>query len=133
MAKIILLMGLFHIIDDFVLQPVCLSQLKCKSWWIEECKKNNVDFKQYEGDYISALLMHAFSWSIMILVPVMFMMDVNDWLLIKFFIINAGIHAYVDDLKANRFKINLWTDQLIHIIQILITFYIIVFNPTLLG
>ena len=91
MVKIILLMGLLHIIDDFVLQPVCLSQLKCKSWWVEECKKNNVDYKKYEGDYISALLMHAFSWSIMILLPIMFMMDVDDWLLIKFFIINTAI------------------------------------------
>ena len=133
MVKTILLMGWMHLICDFVLQPICLSQLKCKSWWVEECKKNNVDFKNYQGDYISALLMHGFTWSIMILIPPMFLMDVPDWLLIKFFIINAGIHAYVDDLKANRFKINLWTDQLIHIIQILITFYIIVFNPSLSG
>lgn len=126
-------MGLCHLIDDFVFQPLCLSQLKCKSWWVEECKKNKVDFENYKSDYISALIMHAMSWAIMILLPVMFMMDVNDWLLIKLFLINTAIHAYVDDLKANRFKINLWTDQIIHLLQILVTFYIVVFNQTLLG
>ena len=127
MVKAILLMGLAHILCDFWLQPICLSQLKCKSWWVEECKKNGVDYEKYKGDYISGLLMHAFSWSIMVLVPPMFLMDVKDWTLIELFIGNTIIHAYVDDLKANRFKINLWTDQIIHIIQILVSFYIIAF------
>ena len=133
MIKIILLMGLCHIIDDFCLQPISLSNLKCKSWWVKECKKNHISFEEYKSDYISALIMHAISWSIMVLLPVMFLTDTSDWLLIKLFLINAAIHAFVDDLKANRYKINLWTDQIIHLIQILVTFYIIVFNPTLLG
>ena len=37
-------------------------------------------------------------------------------------IINLIIHMFVDDLKVNRNKINLITDQLIHIIQIIFTF-----------
>ena len=31
--KIVLFMILFHIIDDFVLQPISLSNLKQKKWW----------------------------------------------------------------------------------------------------
>lgn len=37
------------------------------------------------------------------------------------FLINFIIHAFVDDLKANKKKINLCVDQSIHIIQIIIT------------
>lgn len=37
-------------------------------------------------------------------------------------IVNAIIHAIVDDLKANKLKISLVTDQIIHFLQIIITF-----------
>lgn len=35
--------------------------------------------------------------------------------------INVCVHALVDDLKANRKKINLWHDQIIHMWQIAVT------------
>jgi hypothetical protein len=130
--KIVFGMLMGHILSDFWLQPICLSQMKCKSWWIKECEKNNVNFKKYQSDYIVALIMHSISWAIMILFPFVFFMDVDELLLLKLFLINTGVHAFVDDLKANRYKINLWTDQFIHLWQMLITFYIIVFNPTLI-
>lgn len=132
MMKIVFGMLMGHILSDFWLQPICLSQMKCKSWWIKECEKNNVSFKEYQSDYIVALIMHSISWAIMILSPFVFFMDVDELLLLKLFLINTGVHAFVDDLKANRYKINLWTDQFIHIWQMLITFYIVVFNPTLI-
>ena len=37
------------------------------------------------------------------------------------FAVNLIIHAVIDDLKANRRKLNLWEDQIIHIIQIVMT------------
>jgi hypothetical protein len=36
-------------------------------------------------------------------------------------VVNAAIHGYVDHLKANQHKINLVTDQLVHLAQILVT------------
>ena len=36
---------------------------------------------------------------------------------------NSTIHAIIDDLKANKKKINLVQDQIIHIIQILLTWF----------
>jgi hypothetical protein len=39
-VKVLLLMFLFGIIDDFVLQPVYLSKLKQKRYWIKECENN---------------------------------------------------------------------------------------------
>ena len=127
--KVFLLMVLCHIIDDFVFQPVCLSNLKQKNYWERLCKDANVDIEKYKNDYIAALIMHGFSWSIMIMLPVMFLVPtVSCIALIGCIIINGLVHAYVDDLKANKFELNLVEDQLIHFIQIFITFIIIILS-----
>lgn len=114
--KILLLMILCHIIDDFVFQPQVLSQLKQKSWWEEHAPQ-----EMYAFDYITALFIHALSWSIMICLPVMFVKVLSDTLLFITIITNTLIHYFVDDLKANKHKINLTRDQLIHLVQILTT------------
>lgn len=124
-VKVLLLMFLFDIIDDFVLQPVCLSKLKQKRYWIEECEKNNLDISKYDTDYITALLMHGLSWSIMIHIPLMFLGGINDDLfLLLSVLLNAVIHAIIDDLKANKLKINLDVDQCLHGLQIIITWIV---------
>ena len=106
-----------HIVDDYYLQGV-LAKLKQRSWWEE-----NAPQEEYKNDYKIALRMHAFSWSFMIMLPIAaainFNVDINFFFM---FIINAVFHAAVDDLKANKYRINLWTDQLTHIGQILVTF-----------
>ena len=118
-----------HIIDDFVFQPVCLSNLKQKNYWERLCKEQNVDIEKYKYDYIAGLIMHALSWSIMILLPVIFLLpNVSCIAIIGCIIINGLIHAYVDDLKANKFELNLIEDQSIHFIQIFITFIIIILS-----
>ena len=128
-VKVLLLMFLFDIIDDFVLQPVCLSKLKQKRYWIEECEKNNLDISKYDTDYITALIMHGLSWSIMIHIPLMFLGGINDDLfLLLSVLLNAVILAIIDDLKANKLKINLDVDQCLHGLQILITWIIFSIN-----
>lgn len=106
-----------HIIDDYVLQAPCLCDLKQKSFW-----EKNAPQKMYKNDYLCALLMHSLSWSFMIMLPIAialkFNVDINFFLM---FIINAVFHAGIDDLKANKFRINLWQDQLTHIGQIVVT------------
>ena len=106
-----------HIIDDYVLQAPCLCDLKQKSFW-----EKNAPQKMYKNDYLCALLMHSLSWSFMIMLPIAivlkFNVNINFFLM---FIINAVFHAGIDDLKANKFRINLWQDQLTHIGQIVIT------------
>lgn len=115
---LLLFMIFFHIIDDWVLQGN-LGLMKQKSWW-----RAHPEYKDmYKYDYIIALITHAFSWTFMIMIPIAY---VSDWkmsvVFITAFIINMSIHAVVDDLKANRKKINLVVDQVIHIIQIVLTF-----------
>ena len=122
MIKILLLMFLCHIIDDFVLQPICLSKLKQKEWW-----EHNASSQIYKNDYKMALLVHSISWSIMVLLPLMFFTEVNSIALFFAFIINVAIHYVVDNAKANLRKINLCTDQLAHFLQIIIT--CIILNP----
>lgn len=107
-----------HIIDDYCLQAPCLCDLKQKSFW-----EKNAPQKLYRNDYLCALLMHGLSWSFMIMLPIatalIFNVSLNFFLM---FIANAVFHATIDDLKANKYCINLWTDQLAHIGQIIVTF-----------
>ena len=125
-VKVLLLMFLFDIIDDFVLQPICLSKLKQKRYWIEECKKYNLNILKYDTDYITALLIHGLSWSIMIHVPLMFLGGIrDDFFLLLSVLLNTVIHAIIDDLKANKLKINLDVDQCLHGFQIVITWIVL--------
>ena len=116
MVYVFLIMILLHIIDDFVLQPICLSKLKQKSFWEPYVK----DDEKYKFDYKVALVIHALSWAIMINLPLMFIVS-NEILVLISVIINATIHAYIDDEKANKLNITLLEDQLIHLIQIGVT------------
>ena len=111
------LMIFLHIVDDYYLQG-WLASAKQKRYWQE-----NAPEKLYEYDYLCALLMHSFSWSFMIMLPIAFntRFEIGVSYIVAF-VANLAIHAFVDDLKANRRKINLWVDQTIHIMQICVTF-----------
>ena len=113
---IILAMIFCHIVDDYYLQG-WLASAKQKKWWEE-----NAPQKLYNHDYIMALIMHSMSWSFMIMLPIAILMSFNvSILFVIVFILNAVIHALVDNLKANKLQISLITDQLIHLLQIFVT------------
>lgn len=120
--KIVLFMILFHIIDDFVLQPISLSNLKQKKWW----EKQEGYSDKYKDDYKVALAIHSISWSIMIHIPFVIMFpSLGQLALLISFIVNAVIHYFIDDLKANKLKINLFEDQMVHFCQICTTLSVI--------
>lgn len=119
---VLILMVFAHIIDDYYLQGI-LASMKQKGWWEEKAPD-----KFYKYDYIVALVMHSISWSVMILLPILYVFSWQPhWCVYLLFGVNVIIHAIVDDLKANKKKINLIIDQSIHIIQILITWSICMF------
>ena len=122
---ILFFMILCHIIDDFVLQPICLANLKQRKWWGDTVIKCDWQRQLYKNDYLAALVIHSLSWSIMIHIPIMLSFIVNDWVLLISIIVNAVIHFIVDDLKANKYKINLVIDQSIHMVQVILTFIIL--------
>lgn len=126
MIKIFLLMVLLHIIDDFVLQPISLSKLKQKKWWVDECSKQTLSLNKYKNDYLMALIIHSLSWSIMIHLPIILLLNISDFWLVLSVLINSVIHFTVDDFKANRGQLNLVYDQSIHFLQLIITFIILI-------
>lgn len=113
----LLLMIFFHIVDDYYLQG-WLASAKQKEWW-----KQNAPQRLYQYDYIWALIMHSFSWSFMIMLPIAMMNHFSvGWGFVILLFLNAVCHAIIDNLKANTRSINLWQDQLVHIAQIVFTF-----------
>lgn len=116
---VLLSMVFCHIVDDYYLQGK-LALFKQRSWWQE-----NAPDEMYKHDYIVALMMHSFSWAFMVMMPIAVSQEFQiEAVFVTMFIINTAIHAIVDDLKANKGKINLVTDQSIHICQIIVTFLI---------
>lgn len=114
------LMLFCHIIDDYYLQGI-LAKMKQKIWWDKQTQN-----KLYKNDYIMALVMHSLSWAFMITLPLAAKMWFNCGLPYVFLVIgNAIIHGMVDDLKANKFAINLVQDQCIHIGQIVVTWFLV--------
>lgn len=116
---VLLPMIFMHIVDDYYLQG-WLASAKQKSWW----EKNAPD-KLYKNDYIMALFMHSFSWTYLIMIPIIIYslasgIGLKEWL-INPYLANIGIHAIVDDAKANKKQINLIQDQITHLIQIIVT------------
>ena len=116
---VLLSMVFCHIVDDYYLQG-WLASAKQREWW-----EKNAPQQLYRRDYIMALFMHSFSWSFMIILPIVAFTvlsgrELNVAYEIPYFV-NMAIHAVVDDMKANKKRINLIQDQCIHLFQILIT------------
>ena len=120
-AFIFLWMIFFHIVDDYYLQG-WLASAKQKSYW-----EQNAPDEMYKKDYIWALIMHSFSWAFMIMLPIAYTQAfaINCDFVIMF-IFNVTLHACTDNAKANLKMINLWQDQIIHIVQILSTFVVLI-------
>ena len=117
---ILFLMFFMHIVDDYYLQGI-LAKMKQKRWWEE-----NVNNSKCRYDYIIALIMHSFSWAFLTLIPIaLYIQSLYIWICIAL-LLNAIIHCIIDDLKANKLRINLIVDQAIHIIQLIITWIVFV-------
>lgn len=97
---ILLFMIFFHIVDDYYFQGI-LASMKQKSWWLK-----SPDYKyKYRNDYLVALFMHSFSWTFMIMLPIMIYLLIFGnvtWTIFYLFIVNLFCHAYTDNEKANK-------------------------------
>ena len=113
-----ILLFLAHCIDDFYIQPMCLTYLKQKKWWKHNTPPDKYDM--YKNDYRMALAIHAFEWSAALSL-VLFLFDAPEWYIATMFFVNGVIHYIIDDIKANMLAINLIVDQSIHILQLAFT------------
>lgn len=122
--KNILLIGMIfcHIVEDYGMQGI-LASMKQKAWWMEHAPD-----PLYQYDYVPALIEHAFEWSCMMLMPAFMwcvLTNTNKYdIIVIMVLINTIVHAIIDHLKANKKMINLWQDQLFHLIQIIVTWKI---------
>lgn len=116
---ILILMLLGHLVSDYTLQG-WLADGKQKKWW-QKLVPNGELPRKYKYDYIAALICHALYWSIFICAP-FYASAYFLWAILA----NTVVHAIVDDLKANRGVLNLIQDQLLHLIQILVTFFCLI-------
>lgn len=114
-----------HLIDDFVLQDK-FTYLKQKSWWVKTCNDEGLSLDKYGKDYMMALFEHSLEWSIAIMLSVIFLCNTTGWVLLVCVIVNTIIHYIVDNAKANQLRLNLIQDQLIHFIQIILTWILII-------
>ena len=111
---ILILMIFCHLLADYPLQG-WLAQAKTKSYW----EKTNT-----KHDYIPALICHSTMWSIMIFLPIIYFNGYELGWFWLFLPLNIVIHCLIDDLKANKHKINLCQDQIMHLVQIFSTWCI---------
>ena len=130
MTKILVLIFMLymHIIDDYTIQGI-LADMKQREWWIKNAHIN--DDSQYRNDYLMALYEHAFCWSVSVSIPILiydwaYGLSINRVQFLIAFICMWIVHAYVDNLKANKFLINLIQDQLIHFGQIIVYWIIFI-------
>lgn len=128
---------ILHLYYDWNQGPV--AEYKCKQWWIDHNLIDDdkaVDRKKsiYDHDYECALSAHAWLWSFLIVLPGtiwwyklgLFNYGIDETIGITAGVlalawVNALIHKHVDDAKANIGEFNLWTDQIIHVIQVVLT------------
>ena len=119
-GEILLMMLFLHIVDDFHLQGI-LANLKQKAWW-----EKNAPGDMYKGDYAIAMLAHGFSWACMVMAPLWYFGLVTGRSLAISVMVLGWSHCEIDDAKCNRLKISLCTDQLLHVLQIVLAWAIFV-------
>lgn len=115
---VLAMMLLGHLVADYTLQG-WQADGKQESWWKKICGGEIPN--KYKHDYIAALVCHSLYWSIFVCAP----FHASNYFLAAI-ILNTGVHAIVDDIKANRKKINLIHDQLLHLAQILLTYVVLI-------
>ena len=124
MSWLILIAVLFlHVMADFRWQGI-MAEMKSQDWW----KKQKGYYDKYKNDYIPPLFWHSFHWSCCILLPYLVISQLMHYALgtvMPSFLValtaNTLVHMFIDHQKANCKSINLMQDQLLHILQMLLT------------
>lgn len=147
MLELILMCILLHLFADYTLQG-WLASGKQRAWWNEQIdkmldmykaqlgyneeldphkNKQRVDNEhqrlkcKYGRDWAMAMFEHSLYWTLVTFAPIIFFHHVNDWVILGLVVVNTIFHCVIDDLKANKFAINLVDDQMFHFAQIIFT------------
>lgn len=118
---VFVLMVLLHIISDYLVQNEFMAKYKQKINW-KSCIDED---KKYRYDYVVVLLIHSLSWSIITFFPILFLYKSMP-IYLTLVICNYLVHSIIDNMKANLLCINLITDQVLHLLQIITTLLLVV-------
>lgn len=126
----LIIMLFLHVFADFNMQGI-LASMKQQSWWSEQAQNHKISLAdvlgRYKNDYKMALAAHAFEWSFVVLLPlfVLCFTDLAYWPRVIIYLCliasNTWFHAMVDDSKANKQQLNLVEDQILHLVQIVVS------------
>ena len=122
----LMIMVFLHCVADYWLQGI-LAKMKQKTWWKDKEPK-----ELCAKDYRAALAAHSFEWAFMIQLPILYDIYYKCWgfepfciravsVYVGMLILNTVVHCIIDSAKANKHSINLITDQLLHLVQIAVT------------
>lgn len=114
---ILILMLFLHVLEDFHLQGI-LASMKQIKWWEKQIGSEYLG--KYTYDWVPSLLAHAFEWTFMVMIPI-FLTREFTYLTALMLLANVSFHFAIDNAKCNLMQINLVTDQILHLVQILIT------------
>ena len=115
-TSILALMVLAHLVADYTLQG-CLANLKQKAWWEQQMPDVKLDRRRkYRNDYKAGLVCHSLYWSLIVCLPLV-AFDSASYAAMS--LVHGALHYAIDDAKANRGKLNLIQDQILHAVQIL--------------
>lgn len=114
-ASMLALFFLLHFVADYTLQG-CLANLKQKKWWDDQIeKKMPISWSIYKYDYKCGLACHGLYWSLVVCLP---LLSTGGAEYAVNALIHGIVHALIDHAKANKNKINLIEDQMLHAAQI---------------
>jgi len=133
MAALILIVMLFlHVYADYSLQGI-LADMKQRSWWIEKLGikyAKEPENSMYSKDYLVALITHAFEWTFVVMIPMLYFCVKNSCempMIIVYVVLlvsETGVHAEIDNDKANNKILSLAGDQFLHIVQVFFIWFI---------
>lgn len=121
-SSVLAIMFLLHFFADFNLQiHGRLDKFKQAKWWSEQIPKGMSErerlalWRKFRYDYVCGLLCHGFYWALIVCLPHLVTCSCSYAFNV---ILHGLLHAFIDDLKCNRGKLNLWEDQLMHAAQL---------------
>ena len=129
LIKSFLIMIFLGIVDEFYLQGK-LENLKNKYGLGFDDLLVKIISEKNKNDWITALLIHSFSWTFMIHFPIFYLGGITILHLILSFVINIFVHAILDHLACNIGKISYSTSYMGHLFQITMTFVAFVYFVT---
>jgi len=94
-----------------------------------QCVKGVESGPTYNHDYIAGMACHCVMWGVVTFFPLMFVVSAKAFSIAL--LLNILVHGVIDHLKCNKEKINLCTDQILHLIQIGMTIFLCYYQLSL--